>query len=184
MMPTISQDSPRPERSKTVEKPGVGTGHTHQQFISRKASGIPCCLLDDTRTVALRQQAVSNKHIPTCYTIYLPYKMIRRANMQRRHASSRPSSTGEVHKSLSSGLRPQSYFSLRAPTFVLNLFAVLRRYWVSGAALATWRGSAWVPWRGLGGRLDVEAPSLLRSLPSRFQKSRQHFRTTRELARL
>jgi hypothetical protein len=39
MMPTISPDSPRPERSKTVEKPGVGTGQTHQQFISRKASG-------------------------------------------------------------------------------------------------------------------------------------------------
>ena len=34
MMPTIFPDSPRPERSKTVEKPGVGIGQTHQQFIS------------------------------------------------------------------------------------------------------------------------------------------------------
>jgi hypothetical protein len=42
MMPTISPDSPRPERSKTVEKPGVGAGQTHQQFISRK-SGYPYC---------------------------------------------------------------------------------------------------------------------------------------------
>jgi len=40
MMPTISPDSPRPERSKTVEKPGVGIGQTHQQFIFRKASGM------------------------------------------------------------------------------------------------------------------------------------------------
>ena len=42
MMPTIFPDSSRPERSKTVEKPGVGIGPTHQQFILFKASGIPC----------------------------------------------------------------------------------------------------------------------------------------------